>query len=74
VSKKPADVVRAVKERLVGKKGTPAKALKVSEDAPPAAQPATAVAPQGGEWLCFVCGNMATSPACPVDGARRQHE
>lgn len=69
MSRKPAEVVRAIKEKVARVKLTKAKPLA---DSPPAAE---APEPQRDAWVCSICGNVATGPVCPVDGAKEsKHE
>jgi hypothetical protein len=64
VASKRKPVVEAIKEKVAAFKGQ-----KVSEAVPDVAPPVAPVAPQGGKRRCVVCGNEATGPVCPVDGA-----
>ena len=47
----------------------------VELEAPPEVEaPVSPAEPQGEDWRCHVCGNVATNPVCTVDGARSQNE
>lgn len=75
MTRKPAEVVRAIKAKVASVKATRAKkppAPPSSDvcEAPPVAPEAATHCPQGAPWCCLVCGNAASEATCPVDGSQ----
>lgn len=59
MTRKPAEVVRAIKAKVATVKATRAKPVE-----------SPSPTPQAGEWRCLVCGNAANGDTCPVDGSQ----
>lgn len=75
VTRKPAEVVRAIKAKVATVKATrakkpPAPAESLVCEAPPVAPETATHCPQGAPWCCLVCGNAASGDTCHVDGSQ----
>lgn len=75
VTRKPAEVVRAIKAKVASVKATrakkpPAPAESLVCEAPPVALETATHCPQGAPWCCLVCGNAAIGDTCHVDGSQ----
>lgn len=72
MTRKPAEVVRAIKAKVAAVRTSRAQPKAKPElqgsEAPVVAPEAVPHPPQGAPWRCLVCGNEATGDVCPVDG------